>query len=136
MREVRLDYRIAALLGAWDSPSRRPVPYLVESADTGRATGGSLIRESWVRIRTASRRRSGDWSHQDFFITRILHKAFVSLDEAGTEAAAATAVLVSLTSAPSGLVELVVDRPFIFLIRDVRTGATLFVGRVLDPGSD
>jgi serpin B len=58
------------------------------------------------------------------------------VDEAGTEAAAATAVIVSLTSASSGLVELVVDRPFIFLIRDVRTGATLFVGRVLDPSSD
>jgi serpin B len=67
------------------------------------------------------------------YIQDVLHKAFVSVDEKGTEAAAATAVVVGLTSAPSPDVELTIDRPFVFLIRDVQTGAVLFAGRVLHP---
>lgn len=67
-------------------------------------------------------------------ISAVLHKAFVAVDEAGTEAAAATAIVVGLTSAqPAAAIELRIDRPFIFLIRDARTGSILFLGRVLDP---
>ena len=68
-------------------------------------------------------------------ITDVLHKAFVSVDEAGTEAAAATAVIIGLTGLREEPepVELVIDRPFIFLIRDHTTGAILFLGRVLEP---
>jgi len=69
------------------------------------------------------------------YIQDVLHKAFVSVDEKGTEAAAATAVVVGTTSAPSPDVELTIDRPFVFLIRDVQTGAVLFAGRVLDPAA-
>jgi serpin B len=64
-----------------------------------------------------------------------MHKAFVSVDEAGTEAAAATAVIVNVTSVPESPIEVTIDRPFIFLIRDIETGAILFVGRVLNPGT-
>ena len=69
------------------------------------------------------------------FISDALHKAFVSVDEAGTEAAAATAVLVGVTSfvEEPEPVELVVDRPFLFVIRHRPTGAVLFLGRVLEP---
>ena len=70
---------------------------------------------------------------RDLFIQDVLHKAFVSVDEAGTEAAAATAVIVGLTSLPTETVTVTVDRPFIFFIRDIPTGSTIFVGRVLDP---
>jgi serpin B len=63
----------------------------------------------------------------------VLHKAFVSVDEAGTEAAAATAVIMKLTSAPAEPVKVTVDRPFVFAIRDIQTDALLFVGRVVDP---
>ena len=69
----------------------------------------------------------------DLFISDVLHKAFVSLDEAGTEAAAATAAIISLTSAPSMPVEVTINRPFIFLIRDIKTGAILFMGRIVNP---
>lgn len=55
------------------------------------------------------------------------------MDEEGTEAAAATAVVVGVTSVPMDPVTLTVDRPFIFLVRDVETGALLFMGRVVDP---
>jgi serpin B len=79
---------------------------------------------------------SGMTGNRELFISDVVHKAFVSVDEAGTEAAAATAVIVGTTSAPVGpLVEVTVDRPFIFLIRDIQTGTILFVGRVLNPGA-
>ncbi len=67
------------------------------------------------------------------FIREVVHKAFVSVDEAGTEAAAATAVMMQAESAPPDPVSVTVDRPFIFLIRDRETGAVLFVGRVEEP---
>jgi serpin B len=72
---------------------------------------------------------------RDLFIAEILHKAFVSVDEAGTEAAAATAVVMKLTATPEEPVGVTVDRPFVFLIRDIETGAILFVGRVVNPGA-
>lgn len=69
-------------------------------------------------------------------ISKVIHKAFVLVDEEGTEAAAATAAVVILESEPLGSpVELTIDRPFIFLIRDNATGTVLFMGRVLDPSS-
>jgi len=75
---------------------------------------------------------SGMTGNRDLFIRDVIHKAFVSVDEAGTEAAAATAVVMP-TSMPSMPVEVTVDRPFIFLIRDIETGTLLFVGRVVTP---
>ena len=75
---------------------------------------------------------SGINGKKDLYITGAFHKAFVKVNEAGTEAAAATAVVAGNLSAPSP-VTVKVDRPFIFLIRDHATGAVLFVGRVADP---
>jgi serpin B len=65
----------------------------------------------------------------------VLHKAFIALDENGTEAAAATIVEMEATAMePSeDLIEVRVDRPFVFAIRDTETGTLLFLGRVLDP---
>ena len=63
-------------------------------------------------------------------ISDAFHKAFVLVNENGTEAAAATGVVIGITSAPP---RVTVDRPFIFLIRDIATNTTLFVGRVIDP---
>ena len=77
---------------------------------------------------------SGMTGSPGLFIDAVLHKAFVSLDEAGTEAAAATAVIMK-EEAPSQQAEVTLDRPFIFLIRDIETGAILFVGRVMNPGA-
>ncbi len=79
---------------------------------------------------------SGMTGAPGLFISRIVHKSFVDVDEKGTEAAAATAVIMNKGMAPSPKqpVELKVDRPFIYLIRDTRTGEVLFMGRVLDPG--
>jgi serpin B len=76
---------------------------------------------------------SGMTGNPELFISDVVHKAFVAVDEAGTEAAAATAVIVGTTSVPEHPVQVTIDRPFIFLIRDIETGAILFVGRVLNP---
>jgi len=77
---------------------------------------------------------SGMDGKRDLFVSAVIHKALVRVDEEGTEAAAATAVVIAMTAAPPGEPLVVtVDRPFIFLIRDVKTGAVLFIGRVMDP---
>ncbi len=67
-------------------------------------------------------------------ISDVLHKAFVAVDEDGTEAAAATAVLVKTTSVPIDPPTVVkVDKPFLYIIRDNATGAVVFLGRIMDP---
>jgi serpin B len=68
---------------------------------------------------------------RDLFIGHVAHKAFVSVNEEGTEAAAATGVSMVL-SIPQ-YARMTIDRPFIFFIHDIETGTVLFIGRVLDP---
>ena len=77
---------------------------------------------------------SGMTGNRELYIADVVHKAFVSVDEEGTEAAAATAVVMELTAMPD-VVEVTIDRPFIFLIRDIETGTILFVGRTLNPSA-
>jgi serpin B len=67
---------------------------------------------------------------RELYIAKVIHKAFVAVDEKGTEAAAATAVVMRERGMPPSFVA---DRPFVFLIRDRKTGSILFLGRVVDP---
>jgi serpin B len=76
---------------------------------------------------------SGIDGTQEMVIKDVIHKAFVDVDEEGTEAAAATAVIIGLTSMVETQAQMTVDLPFIFLIQDKPTGTLLFFGRVLDP---
>jgi len=70
----------------------------------------------------------------DLCIDKIFHKAFVAVDEKGTEAAAASAVVMKeLSMKAQEQIVLRVDRPFLFLIRHRPSGSILFIGRVLDP---
>jgi serpin B len=78
---------------------------------------------------------SGMDGTQDLFIQDVVHKAFVDVDEAGTEAAAATAVMIALKAMPQQPVTLTIDRPFVFFIRDIQTGTVLFVGRIVNPSA-
>lgn len=78
---------------------------------------------------------SGMTGNRDLFIDEVIHKAFVSVDEAGTEAAAATAVIMEGMAMPEKPTEVTIDRPFIFLIQDIETGSILFIGRVMNPGA-
>ncbi len=77
---------------------------------------------------------SGMDGKRDLYIQDALHKAFVKVDEEGTEAAAATAIIVGVTSMPQPAT-MTLDRPFVFLVRDRSSGTVLFAGRVLDPGA-
>jgi serpin B len=78
---------------------------------------------------------SGMTSAEPLFISDALHKAFVRVDEEGTEAAAATAVIMAAGAAPmmDEPLRVQVDRPFIFVIRHEKTGEILFMGRVVNP---
>lgn len=76
---------------------------------------------------------SGMTNKQDLYIGNVIHKAFVAVDEKGTEAAAATAVVMESATAMMPENVLTIDRPFLFFIRDVETGQILFIGRVLNP---
>ncbi len=76
---------------------------------------------------------SGMTTEDRLFISDVIHEAFIKVDEEGTEAAAATAVIMDLTSAPSEMVDLQIDRPFLFSLYDHETGEILFMGRVLNP---
>jgi serpin B len=78
---------------------------------------------------------SGMSTEESLFISEVIHEAFIKVDEEGTEAAAATAVIMETTSAPIEVLELAIDRPFLFSLYDRATGTILFMGRVLDPSA-
>jgi serpin B len=90
-------------------------------------------------IKSLGMQRAFDASQADFsnmlagggvFLSFAVHKAFVKVDERGTEAAAATAVGATRVSMPE---QFVANRPFVYLIRDRLTGSILFMGRLADP---
>jgi serpin B len=72
-------------------------------------------------------------TQEPVYISDVLHQAYVSVDENGTQAAAATAVIGQSLSAVENSATMTVDRPFFFVIRDMPTNSVLFVGRVLSP---
>ena len=78
---------------------------------------------------------SGMDGQPDLYIGSVIHKAYASVDESGTEAAAATVVIMELTAMmPGESVSLTIDRPFIFAIYDQPTQSILFTGRITNPG--
>ena len=76
---------------------------------------------------------SGMDGSQELYIGAVLHKAFVAVDEKGTEAAAATAMAIQRLSMAAPPPVFRADHPFIFLIRENSTGSILFLGRMVDP---
>src|SRR5437867_2846915 len=99
------------------------------------------FKGSWTTQFDGSRTRPGPFRRADFTrmnpsgalcITDVMHKAFVDVNEEGTEAAAATAVGIGVTSVPASIV---VDRPFVFAIRERLSGTILFLGRVMNPAA-
>lgn len=77
---------------------------------------------------------SGMTGKKDLLISKVIHQAFVEVNEEGTEAAAATGVIMGVTSAAPSRVKIFnADHPFIFIIQEKETGNILFLGRVSDP---
>jgi serpin B len=67
------------------------------------------------------------------FISRVWQKSFVEVNEEGTEAAAATGIQMSVTAVQASPIEFIVDRPFLVVLRDERSGVPLFIGQVVEP---
>ena len=79
---------------------------------------------------------SGITTAQRLRIDEVAHKAYIDVNEEGTEAAAATAVIIKASARFMNTeppVEMIVDRPFLFAITDTESGLPLFLGRVTDP---
>lgn len=78
---------------------------------------------------------SGMTTQTRLVISKVIHQANISVDEKGTEAAAVTVVGMDTTGGPSETCTAHADRPFLFALRDIETGAILFMGRVVDPSA-
>jgi serpin B len=79
---------------------------------------------------------SGITTQEPLYISKVVHQANIAVDEKGTEASAATAVvMLAAATTTAQPVTLHVDRPFLFAVRDTKTGAILFLGRVDDPSA-
>ena len=76
---------------------------------------------------------SGMTGTRDLYISAVVHKAFVDVNEEGTEAAAATGVVMALKAMPMKPPVFRADHPFLFLIRDSQSGTILFMGRIVNP---
>jgi len=76
---------------------------------------------------------AGMTGRKDLFISNVIHKAFVAVDEKGTEAAAATAVGMRTTAIPKPPVLFRADHPFAFMIKDNLSGSILFMGKLVRP---
>ena len=76
---------------------------------------------------------SGVDGSQDLYVSHVIHKAYVEVNEEGTEAAAATAVVMKMTCMPRPLVVFRADHPFLFFIKHIQSGSVLFMGRLVNP---
>jgi len=123
---------------------------LLDAIDAGAASTGYTLAmprftaESTTNLRSVIEGELGidnlfgvvglDGIAPDLYVSAAVHATKVIVDEAGTEAAAATAIIAGTTSAPLPPdFEIRADHPFLYVIRDADTGAVLFVGQVLDP---
>lgn len=78
---------------------------------------------------------SGMTTEVALLISAVVHETFIAVNEDGTEAAAATAVVMDVTSAPAEPEKVVLDRPFLFVVHDIASRTPLVLGRVADPGA-
>lgn len=86
-----------------------------------------------IPFSTAKADFSGMTGRKDLFIEKVKHKAFIEVNEEGTEAAAATSVHMSLTAVGPEPIEFNADHPFVFLIIHKETGVILFMGKLMNP---
>ncbi len=100
--------------------------YEIEYNDILKAMGMEIAFDEWE----ADFSGIADISPDNLYIDEVKHKTFISVDEEGTEAAAVTSVGIGFTSAPP---EMIVDRPFVFIIHERESGTNLFMGIVRDP---
>ena len=104
-------------------------------AESGFSLGKTLSTMGMPTSFTDQADFSGIDPKRGLAISEVVHKAFVDVSEQGTEAAAATGITMRATAMrmPEQAVVFLADHPFIFLIRDTRTGTVLFIGRLMNP---
>ena len=116
-----------------DELSRRDVEAAEVQGDRGISARRDLKQMGMVDAFTVGKADlSGMTTQQKLYISAVVHKAFVDVNEKGTEAAAATAAVASATSAPPPAT-FNADHPFLFMIHNRATNTILFVGRVATP---
>jgi serpin B len=134
-----LDATVDALAGLDAQLGPQLVSLTMPKFDIETATGLAELLAA-MGMPTAFDRSAADFSgmtkDEKLFISAVVHQANITVDEDGTEAAAATAVIAATTAAPAeNPIQFTVDRPFLFTIRDNATGAILFLGHIGDPTS-
>ena len=76
---------------------------------------------------------SGITEAEKLYISKVVHKANIAVDEEGTEAAAATAVMMRKTSALLEDVDFIVNKPFIYILRNNKNNCIYFMGKIINP---
>ncbi len=124
-------------LNAWTSKLQKPevVVALPKFQMTSEFQLNSVLSDMGMKDAFTDKANFGGMSSsRDLYIQAVVHKAFVDVNEEGTEAAAATGVAIGRMSVPIDQPKMFrADHPFVFVIRDVRNGSVLFVGRVMNP---
>lgn len=108
---------------------RFELAYEIEFTDVLKAMG---MQEPFDET-SANLKGIADLTSQNLFIDNVKHKTYITVDEEGTEAAAATSVGVGVTSLPP---QVTFDRPFVFIIYERKSGLNLFTGSIMDPGAE
>jgi serpin B len=132
LNAVKLDGWIGKL-----APSQKVEVFLPRfKLDFGLELGGTLKELGMPLAFGPQADFSGITTSRHLYLSAVIHKAFVEVNEEGTEAAAATAIIMTRSSIMAPQRPPVVfraDHPFLFLIRDIRSGSILFLGRVANP---
>ncbi len=115
--EVSLSFPKIRIASSFRLKSKLKALGMTEAFDRNRADFSGMDGKKWL------------------YISAVLQKAFLELDEKGSTAAAASAVVMRLKAMPLQTPEFRADHPFLFLIRDKTTGSILFMGRVVKPAS-
>lgn len=126
---------VDTIKNARDVPVETAIPkfsydYDIEMSSALKALGMTLPFEAAEADFSAL----GHSDSSNIFISRILHKAYIAVDEKGTKAGAATAVETKLMSDTVGIYRVTLDRPFVYTIIDDATGLPVFIGAVTDIG--
>ncbi|KGL74433.1 Alpha-1-antiproteinase 2, partial [Tinamus guttatus] len=118
----------------WDNKleTRRVNLHLPKTSISGSYDVAKLFKEMGITdVFSSNADLSGITGSRDLQVSQAIHKALLEVDEAGTEAAGATAIIVTKVLLPSVTIKL--NRPFLIVISDKATSTTLFLGKVVDP---
>ncbi|NXA46196.1 A1AT2 antiproteinase, partial [Nothocercus julius] len=118
----------------WDNKleTRRVNLHLPKTSISGSYDVAKLFKEMGITdVFSSNADLSGITGNRDLQVSQAIHKALLEVDEAGTEAAGATAIIVTKVLLPSVTIKF--NRPFLILISDKATSITLFLGKVVDP---